>query len=180
MRQLACLAAVAALLGCTAADAYPKRPDVPVLDLADVFPSKDEAALDERLTNYWATTGNALVVVTVKSLNGQPIQKYAFGLFNKWGIGDATTGKGLLLLVAPKEHKVRIEVGCGLEGIISDQLASDIIQSRMIPDYKQNKLEEGTVAGVDALIDYLRSPAAANDSRPHSAICRAQAKGKAA
>jgi uncharacterized protein len=180
VKQLVLVAALATLIGCSAATGYPKRPAGPVLDLADILPEKDEAALNQRLTDYWRQSGNAIVVVSVKSLEGQTIEKYAFGLFNDWGIGDAKTNRGLLVLVAPAERKVRIEVGCGLEGRIPDALAEQIIETKMIPDYKRNDLEAGTVAGVDALIDYLQSPAAANDDGPHTATCRAQMKGKAA
>jgi uncharacterized protein len=180
VKQLACWVAIAALLGCTAAHAYPNRPDGPVLDLADIFPTADETALNQRLTDYWASSGNAVVVVSVESLDGQPIEEYATGLFNEWGIGDSKTDRGLLVLVAPNERKVRIEVGCGLEGTISDALASRVIQSKMIPEYRNGQLEEGTMGGVDALIEYLRSPAAANDNGPHTQACRARMKGKAA
>jgi len=146
-----------------------------VLDLADVFPSSDEMALDQQLTDYWRSTGTALIVVSVKSLNGQSVDDYAFGLYNEWGIGDAKTERGLLVVVAPAERKVRIEVGCGLEGIITDDVAQNIIDDDMIPQYKQGDLEAGTIAGVNALIDNLKTRAA-NDSGPHSPICKAQAK----
>lgn len=180
MKQLACLVAIAALLGCAAAHAYPQRPDGPVLDLADIFPAADETAFSQRLTDYWAKSGNAVVVVSVETLEGQSIEEYAGGLFREWGIGDSNTDRGLLVLVAPNERKVRIEVGCGLEGVISDALASEIIQTKMIPDYRNGRLEAGTIAGVDALIAFLRSPAAANDNGPHTPVCRANMKRNAA
>jgi uncharacterized protein len=167
--------ASAALAGCSDAHAYPPRPASPVLDLAEIFPAADEAALNERLAKYFDTTGNALVVVSVDTLNNQSVEDYATGLFNEWGIGDRKTDRGLLVLVAPNERKVRIEVGCGLEGIITDDIAKNVIEADMLPDYRQNRLEAGTLAGVDALIEDLKARAA-NDSGPHSPICKAQAK----
>lgn len=176
MRQITLwLVASATLAGCSDARAYPPRPSEPTLDLADVFPASDEAALNRRLTNYWRTTGNALVVVSVDSLKGRSIDDYATGLYNEWGIGDPKTGRGLLILVAPNERKVRIEVGCGLEGIITDDIAKDVIETDMIPHYKQNELEAGTLAGIDAVIENLKTRAA-NDSGPHTPICKARAK----
>jgi uncharacterized protein len=176
MNRTAYLAACAAFLGCTAAHAYPARPDGPVLDQADIFPAADEAKLDHRLTDYWKKTGNALVVVSVTSLEGQSIEDYAFGLFNQWGIGDANTDHGLLVLVAPNEHKVRIEVGCGLEGRITNDVAAEIISDGILPDYRNGDLEGGTLAGVDALIARLAAPAWANDDQRTTPICKAKAK----
>jgi len=173
------LAVVAALLGCTAAHAYPKRPDGPVLDLANILPAADEAALNQRLTKYLGRSGNALVVVSVNSLEGQSIENYAFGLFNEWGIGDAKTDRGLLILVAPAEHKVRIEVGCGLEGRITNEVAGTVIREEMIPSYQSGDLEGGTLAGIDSLLAKLDAPATANDNVRITPVCRAKAKAAA-
>lgn len=179
MKRVACLAAGAALLGCAAAHAYPKRPDGPVLDLADIFPSAEEAALSQRLTTYWSKSGNALVVVSVSSLDGQSLEDYARGLFHEWGIGDAKANRGLLVLVAPTEHKVRIEVGCGLIGTVTDDQAAEIIQDDMIPKFKADDLDGGTLAGVDALIEIMRTFKPVNDNNPHAAACRAITKNAA-
>jgi uncharacterized protein len=178
VKNLACVA-LAALLGCTAAHAYPERPDQPVLDLADILPSTHEAALDQRLTTLWNTTGNALIVVSVNSLEGRSIEDYATGLFNEWGIGDAKTDRGLLVLVAPTERKVRIEVGCGLEGRITNEVAATIIRDAMIPRYKAGDLEGGTQSGVDALVAKLNAPATANDNVRTTPFCKNKAKAAA-
>lgn len=173
MKLPAWLAAGAVLCGCTAAHAYPPRPEGPVLDLADVMPAADEAALNNRLTRYYDATGNALVVVTVPSLEGQSIEQYAYGLFNDWGIGDAKTDRGILVLLAPSERQARIEVGCGLEGTVTNGFAQQVMQTKMIPEYKQARYEEGTLAAVDALINRLASTPA-NDNGPVSQVCRSK------
>jgi uncharacterized protein len=174
MKRRKWLAASAVLFGCAAAaHAYPARPEGPVLDLADVIPATDEAALNYRLSRYYEASGNALVVVTVTSLEGRTIEQYANGLFNEWGIGDAKTDRGILLLVAPSEHQARIEVGCGLEGTVTNGFAEQVMQSKMIPEYKQSHFEEGTLAAVDALINRLASTPA-NDNGPVSAVCRSR------
>jgi uncharacterized protein len=152
------------------------RPDGPVLDQADILPAEEEIVLDERLRQLVRDSENALVVVTVNSLDSQPIEKYAFNLFNDWGIGDADTQRGLLILVAPNERKVRIEVGCGLESTITDELASDIIERRMLPEFREGDYSAGTRAGADALIAQLALPKPANDPGPHTEICRSRAR----
>jgi uncharacterized protein len=159
--------------------AIPARPDGPVLDLADILPAKDETALDGRLRRLWRESGDALVVVSVDSLGGQTIEDFANDLFNSWGIGGDGTDRGLLILVAPNERKVRIEVGCGLESTITDELASDIIQQRILPEFRASNYPAGTRAGAEALIAQLALPKPANDTGPHTEICQARA-GKAA
>lgn len=146
-----------------------------MLDEADILPASDEAALNQRLTQYWSKSGNALVVVSVTSLDGQSIDDYAFDLFNDWGIGDAATNRGLLLLVAPNQRKVRIEVGCGLEGRITNDVAASIIDDDILPEYRAGNLEAGTLAGVNALIEELAAPASSNDNNRTSPICKARA-----
>ena len=152
----------------------PERPIGPVLDQADILPPVDEALLDQRLRELMDRTGNALVVVSLKSLDGETIENYAYNLFNTWGIGDAKTDRGLLLLVAPAERKVRIEVGCGLETTISDVDAGRIIRNRITPVCSEGDLLAGTLAGVDALIERLTLRVPANDVGPQSAVCRRQ------
>jgi uncharacterized protein len=179
------LAILLAMSGCSAqgeqaaSSAIPARPDGPVLDLANILPPEDEAALDARLRRLWDETGDALVVVSVDSLSGQSIEDYATDLFNTWGIGNDETDRGLLILVAPNQRQVRIGVGCGLESTITDELASDIIQQQIIPRFSEGDLSAGTRSGVDALMERLALPKPANDPGPHSQACKAQARNAA-
>jgi uncharacterized protein len=152
----------------------PERPAGPVLDQADILPAASEAQLDRRLRELWDRSGDALVVVSVKSLEGETIENYAYNLFNTWGIGDAERGHGLLLLVAPAERRVRIEVGCGLEDRVSDVAAGRIIRNEITPAYTEGNLVGGTLAGVDALIERLTSTIPANDLGARSAVCARQ------
>jgi uncharacterized protein len=150
----------------------PERPSGPVLDLADILPPVEEVELDRRLRDLNARTGDALIVVSVKSLGGESIENYSYDLFNKWGIGSAESMRGVLLLVAHEERKVRIEVGCGLESTISDVTAGRIIRNSVTPRYRGGDLPGGTLAGVDALLERLALPKPANDSGARSAVCR--------
>ena len=146
-----------------------QRPDGPVLDEGDVFPAEQEAALERDLTDYFNETGVALVVVTDSALDGETIEKVAFDTFNEWGIGDEETGRGLLVLVAPAERQIRIEVGCGLETVVTDLRASRVIGDTMIPLYRSGDLAGATIAGVDELKRVAVGPAITD--APHSPLC---------
>ena len=152
----------------------PDRPAGPVLDEADIQLPAEQGRHDQRLRELHERTGNALVVVSVKSLGGESIENYSYNLFNTWGIGDSKTMQGLLLLVAPTERKVRIEVGCGLETTISNVIAGRVIRDEITPLYAKGDLPGGTVAGVDALVERLTTPVPANDAGSQSAVCRRQ------
>lgn len=131
---------------------FPARPDGPVLDLANVIPPPAEARLDQELRDYHHKSQRAIVVATVSSLEDQPIEAYATGLFNRWGIGDRKSNQGLLLLVAPNERKVRIEVGSGLEVTIPDAVAAQILDAAILPKFRSGDIVGGISEGVDALI----------------------------
>ncbi|WP_241557252.1 TPM domain-containing protein [Croceibacterium ferulae] len=150
-----------AIIGATAAVAqdYPARPAGPVLDQANILPPQQEAALDARLREYNARTGRAVVIATVTTLGGEPIETYAVNLFQQWGIGGAKRDQGLLLLVAPAERKVRIEVGYGLTPYVTDILSGRIIRDTITPAFRAGDYPAGIAAGVDALLTQLdRSP----------------------
>jgi len=154
----------------TAAPAgIPARPDGAILDEADILPPVQEAKLDAHLRDYLQKTGNMIMLVSLASLNGEKLEPFATRLFNQWGVGDAKTNRGLLVLVAPQERKVRIEVGCGLEAAIPDTVAGEIIGQNMLPAFREGDLQRGTLAGVDALEKRLASTKARG---PTSQICQ--------
>lgn len=164
VRFLALVAFVAGVLSAgfaaPAQAAYPARPAGPVLDAANIIPDAEEAAMDARLRDYNQRTGRAVVVATVPSLDGETIELYAANLFAEWGIGGAETDQGLLLLVAPNDRKVRIEVGYGLHGYVTDILSGRIIRGQMLPRFKAGDYPGGINAGLDELIAQMdRTPA---------------------
>ncbi|OYW45396.1 MAG: hypothetical protein B7Z08_09030 [Sphingomonadales bacterium 32-68-7] len=165
MRQiLVWLALLAALIGAPAAAQlqFPPRPEGPVYDAADILPPAEEAALDARLREYNARTGRSLIVATVPTLQEDTIENYAVRLFEAWGIGGAETDQGLLLLVAPNERKVRIEVGYGLHQYVTDILSGRIVRNEITPRFREGNYAAGITAGVGALITQLdRDPAEA-------------------
>lgn len=126
-----------------------------VIDTADILPVDDEALLDRHLRDYWRQYETAIVVASVQSLDGQSIEEFALDMFNSWGIGDARTNRGLLILVAPTERQVRIEAGCGLEAVITADVAKNIIEAEMIPNFRAGDYVGAVEAGVDALAEKL-------------------------
>jgi uncharacterized protein len=99
-----------------------------------------------------------LVVATVPSLQDYPIEDYGYRLGRAWGIGQKGSNNGMILLVAPNERKVRIEVGYGLEPIMTDALSGDIISGQILPAFKKGDYPGGINAGADAIIAQLQAP----------------------
>ena len=161
----ACGLAAAALLWIgllgTAASAAPKFPTLTgrVVDDAQVLSPATEQALDAKLMGLETQTGRQLVVVTIPSLQGYEIEDFGYQLGRAWGIGQAKLNNGALFIVAPTEHKVRIEVGYGLEPVLTDALSSVILQTNVLPRFKAGDMEGGVVAGTDAIIAQLALPA---------------------
>jgi uncharacterized protein len=148
-------------LGSTArAQDYPPRPDGPVYDGANILSPETEARLDAQLRAYNKETGRAIIVATVPSLGGASIETYATTLFtDKWGIGGARRDAGLLLLIAPNERKMRIEVGYGLHGYFGGIMAGRIINDVIAPRFREGNFDAGVSEGVAAILAHLaKSP----------------------
>ena len=152
------LAAAFALLCLTApAAAAPNFPALAgrVVDDANILSPQTKAALTDKLAALEAKTSRQLVVVTLPSLQGYEISDYGYQLGRAWGIGQKKLDNGALLIVAPNEHRVRIEVGYGLEPILTDALSSVIEQNAILPKFRSGDYNGGVAAGVDAIIAQL-------------------------
>jgi uncharacterized protein len=126
-----------------------------VVDQAGVINAQSRGDIEAKLKDLEDKSSIQLVVATVKSLQGSDIETYANQLFRYWKLGETQKNNGVLLLVAPAEHKVRIEVGYGLEGTLTDALSSVIIQSAMLPRFKAGDFSGGIARGVDGIISVL-------------------------
>jgi uncharacterized protein len=126
-----------------------------VVDQANVMSAQSRGDLEAKLKDLEDKSGIQLVVATVKSLQDSDVDTYANQLFRFWKLGEAKKNNGVLLLVAPAEHKVRIEVGYGLEGTLTDALSSVIISSAIVPRFKTNDYSGGIERGVDGIISVL-------------------------
>ena len=141
-----------------------------VVDAANVIPPDAEAALAGKLKSFQDRTGRQFAIATVPSLQGIAVEDFGNRLFRAWGIGDKTRNDGALLLVAPTERKVRIEVGYGLEGDLTDAVARLIIENAILPRFKAGDIPGGVSRGADDVMavfsgqaDDFRKRAALND-----------------
>ena len=131
------------------------RPAGRVTDLANIIDAATEADLDRQLDQLEQKTSSEIAVVTVTSLDGAPIEDYAVRLFKEWAIGQAKTDNGVLVLVAPNEREMRIEVGYGLEGILPDGLAGQIIRENFTPRFRENDYNGGIRDGVARVVEVV-------------------------
>jgi uncharacterized protein len=129
-----------------------------VVDAANVIPPDVESRLDQKLATLEAQSHRQLVVATLPDLQGYDIADYGYQLGRAWGIGSKEKNDGALLIVAPKEHKLRIEVGYGLEGVLTDGMSSLIINQAIVPRFKAGDIPGGIEAGTDAIIHQLTLP----------------------
>jgi uncharacterized protein len=145
-----------------------------VVDAANIIPPAVADRITAKLALLESKSGIQLVVATVKSLEGDEIEPYANALFRAWGLGEKTKNNGVLLLVAPKERKTRIEVGYGLEGTLTDALAKIIIINAMAPRFKTGDFGGGIERGVDDIITVLTTDSSEWQQRPDLRIVRNQ------
>jgi len=131
-----------------------------VVDKADLLAPAQEASLSAQSAALEKATGHQFVVVTVPDLGGHPIEDYGLHLGRYWGIGRKQVNDGVLLLVAPNERKVRIEVGYGLETTLSDPRAKTIIDRDILPAFRAGDMPKGIIAGA-AAITHTLEPAGA-------------------
>jgi uncharacterized protein len=137
-----------------------------VVDQANIIQADTRAAIEQKSAELEEKSGIQLVVATVNSLEGQEIEPYANELFRKWALGEKKKNNGVLLLVAPNERRVRIEVGYGLEGTLTDALSKVIISNAMTPRFKAGNFSEGISRGVDDIITVLTTDASEWQKRP--------------
>ena len=161
------LALAAFLFAVNGAYAEPKFPPLTgrIVDEAHLLSPADKAAIEADLKGLEAKSSDQIVVFTTKSLQGYPIEDFGYKLGRAWGIGQKGTNNGIILIVAPTERKVRIEVGRGLEPQLTDLLSSVIIRNRILPEFKRGGYPAGIKAGVHDIKDVLLGDAEAVKER---------------
>jgi len=137
-----------------------------VNDLARLLPPARAAALEQKLARFESETSHQVVLLTVPSLDGEPIEDFSIRVVEAWKLGHSGLDNGVLVTVAPREHKVRIEVGYGLEGVIPDAIASRIIRERMTPLFAEDRMADGIEAGLDAVMAAARGEQIPAERRP--------------
>jgi uncharacterized protein len=132
-----------------------KRPEDPnklVHDYAGVLSPSQKQYLEDKLKRYDDSTSNNIAVVLVKTLDGYSIEDAATELFRNWGIGQKKTNNGILLLAAINDKKIRIEAGYGLEGAVTDYIASEIIDNDIKPNFRAQNYYEGIESATNDII----------------------------
>ena len=145
--------------------------DVPLLtgrvvDLAQVLPATVAASLVRDLEAHEAKTSNQVAVLILPSLEGEPLESFAHRVATTWKLGQKGTENGALLLLALRERKVRIEVGYGLEGTLTDLRSAHIIRQEIVPRLRSGDLPGGIAAGVHAILDTIEGTYKADEVLP--------------
>lgn len=130
--------------------AIPKN-DGWVTDQADMMTAQQEATLETLMESYRSGTTHEIALLTVSSLKGQALEQFALEVARGWGIGGKDSHNGALLLIAKNERKIRIEVGRGLEGNLTDAASGLIIRNIIQPEFKRGRLYEGMSRGILAM-----------------------------
>ena len=154
------IASIAYLLVAVAAHAAPKFPALSgrVVDDAHVLSADAQQQITTELADLETKTGRQVVVVTLPSLQGYAIEDYGYQLGRAWGIGQKGKDNGALFIVAPSEHKVRVEVGYGLEPVLTDALSSVLLQEKVLPKFRSGDVQGGVLDGTAALVQQLNLP----------------------
>ncbi|MDX2024563.1 MAG: TPM domain-containing protein [Deltaproteobacteria bacterium] len=143
-----------------------------VEDQAGVLSAQQQQELESTLAAYEQRTGHQFALLTVKSLDGSPLEEFSIQVADAWKLGDKQRDDGLLVLLAVQERRVRVEVGYGLEGVITDAVSRQVIDNQMKPHFRSGDYAGGLMAGFDALM-----AAAQNEStgaaRKHTTQARA-------
>ena len=162
------LAVVALLLGLALAHAALSFPALSgrVVDDAGILSADTRDTLTGLLAEHERQTGNQVVVVTLKSLQGTTIEQYGYQLGRAWGIGIKGKNNGALLIVSPSTHDVRIEVGYGLEGLLTDAQSKLIIQNVMLPKFRAGDYDGGVRDGTITVLQALGGHPTAQVSSP--------------
>ena len=135
--------------------------EVPVLDrrvtdLAGVFSASAVAPMEAELENLETETGAQVAVLTIPSLEGQPLEDYALRVVEAWQLGQENRDNGVLILIARDDRKIRIEVGYGLEGVLPDAICGRIIDNAMKPAFRQGDFSGGTLRAVEVIAGLVR------------------------
>jgi uncharacterized protein len=130
-----------------------------VVDEANILDAATRSALTDKLAALEAKSTDQLVVVTLKSLQGTSIEDFGVQLGRRWQIGQKDKNNGVLLIVVPSERRVRIEVGYGLEGTLTDAISRLIIENGIVPRFRANDFPGGITRGVDDIISVLTGDA---------------------
>ena len=130
----------------------PPPPDTYVTDKANILAPETEARLELILAQFEASTSNQIVIATFPSLEGESLEDFSIRVAERWKVGQKDKDNGVVVLIFRDDRQIRIEVGYGLEGALPDALAGQIIQTKMIPYFKEGKFDQGVLLGTQAIL----------------------------
>lgn len=159
MKKALCLTALL-LCACGLFSAEIPVLTAPVMDTAGIVNAETEAALNQYLSAVSRQTGVQLAVLTIPSLDGESIEEYSMAVAEKWQLGQKKEDNGVLLTIAMEEHALRIEVGYGLEGVLTDTKCGLIIRNAITPQFKDGDYSQGIVNGVLQIVNVATDGAA--------------------
>lgn len=132
--------------------AVPELWNMRVHDDAHVLKQETIDALEKRLEAYEDSTSNQIAILILNTLDGESIEEYSLRVAEKWALGQKEKDNGVLLLIAVDDHAMRIEVGTGLEGVLTDALCSRIIRNEMAPEFRRADFDSGVTAAINSII----------------------------
>jgi uncharacterized protein len=143
--------------------AVPELWGLHVHDEAKVLSHETADLLESRLIAYKDSTSNEIAILIITSLDGEVLEEYSLRVAEKWKLGDEQKDNGVLLLIAVDDHKMRIEVGYGLEGVLTDALTNRIIRNEIAPAFRKDDYDGGVTAAIDAIIKGIGGEYTADD-----------------
>lgn len=123
-----------------------------VNDYAGMLSSGTAMTLETKLATLEQSDSTQVVVLTINSLDGEAIEEFSIRVADQWKVGQEDTDNGAILIVSKQDRKLRIEVGYGLEGRLTDLVSGEIIRNIIVPEFKRGRFDQGIAAGVDAMI----------------------------
>ncbi|PZR41472.1 MAG: hypothetical protein DI538_01120 [Azospira oryzae] len=152
------------LTGASAQKPVPELWGLHVHDEAHALQQATIDQLEKKLITYEDSTTNQVALLIVSTLDGESIEEYSLKVAEKWKLGQKNKDNGVLLLVAVDDHKMRIEVGQGLESVLTDAQSNRIIRNEIAPNFRKDDYDAGVIAGVDGILKSIKGEYTANDS----------------
>jgi uncharacterized protein len=153
-------------LSAAALSVPPKPTDIPIVDQTNTLTAEQRATLAQQIADERTKSGNQIAIVIVESVENRSIEAYALDIARKWGIGTDQNDNGVLLLVAKNDRLLRIEVGMGLEGALTDAQAGRIIRDDIAPQFREGKYYEGVQVGLTSIIAAIHGEYVAGANAP--------------
>lgn len=172
IRQILVVAVVGVCIGMLASytvsalDVPPKPTDVPIVDQTNTLTAEQKASLAAKIADERKKSGNQIAIVMVPTLADESLEDYSLDIARQWGIGTSENNNGILLFVAKDDKRLRIEVGRGLEGALTDVQSNRIISNQITPQFRQGRYYEGIAAGLSSIIAAIHGEYTAADTEP--------------